>query len=96
MDIESNIILNIMKYLIVAASLLMAYAEFRQAISLKGKPYAWAKWALGAMGIYWAFYYVQSILGGLITSHQIWVRSPLLLTISLIAAGALMSVRRMK
>lgn len=45
MDIESSVILNVMKYCIVAASLLMAYAEFRQAVSLKGKPWAWAKWA---------------------------------------------------
>lgn len=96
MDIESNIVLNVMKYCIVAVSLLMAYAEIRQAIRMKGVYGHWVKWALGLMGVYWAFYYTQSILGGLLSSHQIWVRSPLLLTLALVAAGATISLRRIK
>lgn len=96
MDIESNIVLNVMKYCIVAVSLLMAYAEIRQAIRMKGVYGRWVKWALGLMGIYWAFYYTQSIFGGLLASHQIWVRSPLLLTLALVAAGATISLRRIK
>ena len=96
MDIESNIILNVMKYLIVAASLVMCYAEIMQAVKYRHQPWSWVKWALGGMALYWAFYYTQSILGGLLSSHQIWVRSPLLLTISLVAANAIMSLRRVR
>ena len=95
MDVESNLILNVMKFLIIIASLVMAYAEIRQAVRLRGSGYAWVKWALGVMGLYWAFYYTRSIIGvdiGL--THQIWVRSPLLLTISFVAAGAILSLRR--
>lgn len=96
MDIESNIILNVMKYFIVAAALIMAYAEVMQALKYRREPWSWVKWALGIMALYWAFYYLQSILGGIISSHQIWVRSPLLLTISLVGANAIMSLRRVK
>lgn len=94
MDIESSLVLNVMKYFIAAVGLLMAYAEMRQALRLKNVPYAWVKWGLGIMGIYWAFYYTMSIVGSPLASHQIWVRSPLLLTLSLITAGAILSLKR--
>ena len=94
MDIESSIVLIILKYCIVACGLLMAYAEVRQAIRLKGVSYAWVKWGLGLMGIYWSFYYFMSIIGKPLASHQVWVRSPLLLTLALVSAGAIMSLKR--
>lgn len=97
MEVESNIVLNVMKYLIVAIALLMAYAEIRQAIRMKGVYGHWVKWGLGLMGLYWAFYYTRSIIGiELGMTHQIWVRSPLLLTLALVAAGATISLRRIK
>jgi len=97
MDIESSVILNMMKFAIVAVALLMAYAEIRQAIKIKGCGYAWVKWWLGVMGIYWAAYYTRSLFGvDLGMTHQVWVRSPILLTLSLVAAGAIMSLRRNK
>ena len=95
MDVESNIILEIMKYFIVVVALIMAYAEIRQALKLKGSGYAWVKWCLGGAGIYWAVYYIRSILDlNLGPVHQIWVRSPLLLTLAFVAAGAILSLRR--
>lgn len=87
--------LDVIKYLIVISSLIMAYAEIAQAVRLKGTSYAWIKWALGVMGLYWAGYYIRSILELQIgTTHQIWVRAPLLLTISFVASGAIMSLKR--
>lgn len=95
MDVESSVILYIMKFAIVAVALLMAYAEIRQALRLKGSGYAWVKWCLGIMGLYWAVYYLRSIIGfELGITHQIWVRSPLLLTLAFVAAGAILSLRR--
>ena len=95
MDVESNIILEIMKYFIVIVSLIMAYAEMKQARRLKGSGYAWVKWCLGVAGLYWAVYYTRSIISlNLGPTHQIWVRSPLLLTLAFVAAGAILSLRR--
>ena len=96
MDLETSVILIGMKACIVAVSLILTYAEIRQAIRLKGSGYAWIKWALGILGIYWAFYYTQSLVipGGILNGHQIYVRSPLLLTLAFVAAGAIFSLRR--
>jgi len=91
-----------LKYMIVVAGGLMSYAEIRQAIRLSKikADYAWVKWGLGIMGAYWSLYYMFSIIrdifGISIYNHQVLVRSPLLVTISLVAAGAIMSLRRTK
>lgn len=82
-----------MKVLIIIASLLMAYAEFGQAIKYRR---SWVKWGLGVMGLYWAAYYSYSIIRTIadfdFPDHRVFVRSGLLLTISLVAAGALMTL----
>ena len=93
-------IMEITKYLIVIFALLMAYAEIRQAVRLKGTGYAWIKWCLGFAGIFWAGYYIQSILQSLfdfgLPAHQIYVRGGILFTVAFVAAGALISLRRGK
>jgi hypothetical protein len=91
---SDNLILEIMKYGIVAVGLLVAYAELRQARMLIHTNYGWTKYGLGIMGLYWSAYYLRSILDIGIASHQIFVRGPLLLTLALIASGAIMSLRR--
>mgnify|MGYP000876476418 FL=1 len=82
------------KIAIVIVSLIMAYAEFRQAIILKG---SWIKLGLGAIGLYWAVYYSYSIYRTYfnlrLADHQVFVRSGILITVSLVAAGAIRTLR---
>lgn len=82
-----------MKLAIVIVALIMAYAEFGQAIRFR---WAWTKWGLGFMGLYWAAYYIQSLLGIGLLQHQIWVRSGILMMLALVGANALMSLRRIR
>lgn len=81
------------KIAIIVFALIMAYAEFAQAIKHKG---TWIKWALGFMGLYWATYYTyslaQAFFGLRLPSHQIFVRSGIMLTIAFVAAGACMTL----
>lgn len=85
------------KGLIVIASLIMAYAEFAQAIRYRR---SWVKWGLGFMGVYWAVYYSYSICRALfdlrLADHQIFVRAGILLTISLVASGAMMTLKELR
>ena len=82
------------KIAIVIVSLIMAYAEFRQAIILKG---SWIKLGLGAIGLYWAVYYSYSIYRTYfnlrLADHQVFVRSGILITVSLVAASAIRTLR---
>lgn len=95
MELQDSIVLEVLRYFIVAVGLLMCYVEVRQALRLKHVNYAWVKWGLGVMGLYWAFYYLINIIESqLFVGHQIWVRSPLLLTLSLITAGEILSLKR--
>jgi hypothetical protein len=98
-----------MKYGIVLFSFLMAYAEIKQAIYLSkirkqeillskksNINYIWVKWGLGIIGVYWAAYYIRSILGISVPLHQVFVRGAIFVTVALVASGALMSLRRVK
>ena len=82
------------KIAIVIVSLIMAYAEFRQAIILKG---SWIKLGLGAIGFYWAVYYSYSLYLSYYnlrsSDHHVFVRSGILITVSLVAAGAIRTLR---
>lgn len=77
--------------------LLMAYAEFAQAKIYRR---SWVKWGLGVMGLYWAAYYIYSLIQALtdlrLPAHQIFVRSGLLITLSLVASGAFLTLRELK
>lgn len=88
---------ELVKVLIVFASLIMAYAEFSQAARYRR---SWVKWGLGFMGIYWAAYYTYSIVQAMtdlrLPTHQIFVRSGILLTVSLVASGALMTLKELR
>ena len=85
------------KIAIVIVSLIMAYAEFRQAIILKG---SWIKLGLGAIGLYWAVYYSYSIYRTYfnlrLADHQVFVRSGILLTVAFVAAGAIRTLAILK
>ena len=92
-----DILFEVEKGLIVIASLLMAYAEFAQAATYRR---SWVKWGLGFMGVYWAVYYTYSIIQAVsdlrLPTHQIFVRAGILVTVALVASGALMTLRGMK
>ena len=93
-----DILYEIEKGLIVIASLIMAYAEFAQAIRYRR---SWVKWGLGCMGIYWATYYSYSVIRSVfqidqLPTHQVFVRAGILLTVSLVASGALMTLRELR
>ncbi len=95
MELQESIALEALRYFIVAVGLLMCYAEVRQALRLKHVNYAWVKWSLGVMGLYWSIYYFLSIIeSNYLVGHQVFVRAPLLLTLSLVAAGAILSLKR--
>lgn len=94
----TDILYELIKAMIIIAGIIMAYAEFSQAIIYKK---SWVKWGLGFIGIYWSIYYtyslVQATMPGLrLPSHQIFVRSGILLTISFVAAGAIMTLKTYK
>ena len=92
-----DILYELEKVLIVFAALIMAYAEFAQAIKYRR---SWIKWGLGFMGIYWAVYYTYSLIQAVtdlrLPQHQVFVRAGILLTVSLVASGALMTLRELR
>ena len=85
------------KYVIVCVSLFMAYAEFAQYARYRR---SWSKLALGFMGLYWAGYYAYSIIRSVLDlrlpSHQIFVRSGILLTVSFVGANAMLTLKALK
>ena len=93
----TSVIYEWLKVAIIIASLLMAYAEFAQAALYRK---SWVKWGLGFVGIYWAAYYVYALVQAAfelrLPQHQIFVRSGILLTVSLVAAGALMTLKELR
>ena len=82
------------KYAIVVVALIMAYAEFAQYFKHRK---SWIKFALGMMAVYWAAYYVFSILRAIFEwrflDHQVFVRSGILLTLALVGANAFMTLQ---
>ena len=92
-----DIIYEFMKWAIVVAALFMAYAEFGQALRYKR---SWYKWGLGTMGLYWAIYYIYFIIWSISDSYysdgRVFVRAGILITLSLVAAGALLSLKDLK
>lgn len=96
MDLEGILFLNIMKYLMVVAGLFMFVIYSILARRYKGQICAPIKWIIAGLGLYWAFYYFQSILGGLLPAHQIWVRSPLFVTLTAFTAMGILSLRKLE
>lgn len=92
-----DILYELEKGAIVIVALMVAFAEFTQA---SRRPTSWVRWGLGFVGIYWAAYYAYSIyrglFGGALDTHQIFVRSGILLTLSLVASNAIINLREYK
>lgn len=94
-------VLEIMKYLVVVAWAYAAGWQFYDYIWLakRKKSWRWVNFWLGIICTYWAGYYAYSIIRGIFdidlgSTHQVWVRAPLLITGFLIAACASMSGMR--
>lgn len=85
------------KVIIVIVSITLAYVEFRQAIILKG---SWVKIGMGFIGVYWAIYYSYSLYRThfdlRLPSHQVFVRSGVLLSLALTLAGAIRTLRMLR
>ena len=96
MDIEGNLILNIMKYIIASAGLVVALVWWLVTRKFRQSAYKVLFWMVFCIGIYWAFYYVQSILGGFVVPHQIWVRAPILLSLGLFIGLGIALLKEMK
>ena len=90
-------IFELEKVAIVVVALIMAYAEFMQGLKYRKR---WIKFGLAFMGLYWAGYYTYSLLrtyfGWSFPEHQIFVRSGILMTLSLVASGALVTLNELK
>lgn len=88
---------ELMKVAIVIAGLLMAYAEFAQASKYRR---GWIKVGLGVMGLYWAAYYTYSLMrvyfGWAFPEHRVFVRSGILIIISLVASGAFVTLNELR
>lgn len=82
MSLEENVILIFLKYVIavlglgLVATWLMAYRRF------KDSAYRVIFLIKAFVGAYWTFYYVQSITGGFVLAHQVWVRAGILVTLA--------------
>lgn len=81
--LETVLMLQILKYLIAGIGLFGAYFQAHKAITNKKEENTWISWGTAAILLYWSFYYTQSILGGLVMSHQIWVRVGVFLSVCL-------------
>lgn len=85
------------KVAIIVVALFMSYAEIKQGLRYRKR---WIKFSLGFMGFYWAGYYIYSLLRGVygwsFPEHQIFVRSGILLTLSLVASSAWTTLRELK
>ena len=90
-------IFELEKVAIVIVALIMAYAELKQGLLYRRR---WIKFGLAFMGLYWAGYYTYSILrfhfDWTFAEHQIFVRSGILLTLSLVASGALVTLNELR
>lgn len=81
-----------MKVWLIVAGLYALFWELMEAYRLRRAGYLWVKVGFAIMMLYWIGYYLRSALGLTIGStHQIWVRAPLLITIMLIGASASLS-----
>jgi len=86
-----------MKWWVMLVWSVAAVTQIIGALQKPWKEYDWIKLCLGLVSIFWVFYYAQStIFGGILAAHQVWVRTPLLLTGGLVAAGGIYTLTRRK
>lgn len=95
---ESLLIPIIFKYLIAIVGLLIGLVYSKLFLIYRGQSCSIPKFVLAFLGFYWCFYYAQSILvvGGIFQAHQIWVRSPLFVTLTAILFMGLLSLWRLE
>ena len=93
MNLEDSVILNAMKWVVAMAGLLLAGVWYTVFVKIKDTAYRVIFALVAFIGIFWAFYYAQSIAGGLVLVHQIWVRVGILVTLSLFIAVGLALLR---
>lgn len=91
---SDGLMMELMKYAIVVAGLSIAISGVIVFRKHKTEDFRWVCLVLSGMGLYWASYYLQSILKLGLQSHQIYVRGPLLFTLSMIAALFIILLRR--
>ncbi len=94
--LESVWMLEFLKYLVAGAGLGIGIIYTKLAIRYKGFICAYPKWVLAILGFYWCGYYIRSILNIGISSHQIWVRSPLFVTLAAILFMGILSLWRLE
>lgn len=96
-QIGDTIVFESLKYLLILVGLGVAIVYFILARKYKGQVCAPFKMAAAFVGLYWAFYYTQSVVfGGIFSHHQVWVRSPLLITLGVFLAMGILSLRRLE
>lgn len=94
--LESVWMLELLKYLVAACGLGIGIIYMKLAIRYKRYTCAIPKWILSFLGFYWCGYYVRSILDVGISSHQVWVRSPLFVTLAAILFMGILSLWRLE
>jgi len=94
--LEGALVPEMFKYLLVLAGLSLGVVYTILAIRYKGYACEIPKWVIAICGFYWAFYYLQSILGGILAAHQIWVRSPLFITLIAVLLMGILSLWRLE
>lgn len=90
-------ILEVEKWAIVGVSFWSSFWQFYEfALTVRRKAYwVWINFGFGLMCLYWGLYYLRSAIGiGLGASHQVFVRTPLLITIAIIGMCATISSLR--
>lgn len=85
------------KYFMIVVWLIAGISQLMGAFRKPWREYSWIKVGFGIISIYWLFYYFQSAFVHVIEiNHQVWVRTPLLVTGSFVAAAGLYTLLRVK
>jgi hypothetical protein len=86
-----------MKIMVIFVWTVAAVVQIWGALQKPRKEYDWLKFGLGILAIYWAFYYTQSAFFRFIEmNHQVWVRTPILLTGAFVAGCGIYTLMRRK
>lgn len=94
--LEDIWMLELLKYLIAISGLGIGIVYLKLAIKYKGLICAYPKWIISLLGFYWCGYYIRSILNIGVTGHQIWVRSPLFVTLAAVLFMGILSLWRLE
>lgn len=88
-------IFDMMKWLIAVVWGVAYVTQLLWVIKKPWHEYSWIKLGFGVLSAYWCFYYVQSSFFRIIEmNHQVWVRTPILLTGAFVAAAGIYTLSR--